>query len=294
MALVDDLADRHRTEQVAAVVGALHRIRPRAVEEARRALGRFATRRAPAAIHRTERAAATGNLPRLLEDVAAVAIDDAVPTEVRERWQQGVDAHPGLGQRIAAGRIVGGAWFAAIATEGDPVARARAYQSAVARGRRDLDRVAPDLASRAARLTADLLGGPVRTRPGHAGPGFVEFGGPGALDQDGDVHIDWEGLAAEHPLGLFAEAYSFVLMVRPPEEGGDLRVWGIGAAADGGAVDEAGPGTLVGYRPGTLVAFPAQDLHQITAMRGDRSRITVTWHARRAGPDPGDGWEIWL
>lgn len=272
------------------LVQAFHRHRPGTVRGALEAMGPLAARRAPARVPRHHLDDAAGRLPALLADAAAVAIDDAVPVEDLEAWGRRLDEDPSLGHRIDAGRILGAAWFAAVATVAEPVARAEAYQRAQRVGAREIAQVAADLTERCLGLTATLLGGPARVRPGFAGPGIVEFAGAGALGQDGDAHVDWEGLAADDPAGLFDEAYSFVLMVRPPEGGGDLRVWGIGAAPESGGVGDPGPGTLVGYRAGTLVAFPAQDVHQITEMTGTRSRITVTWHARRAG----DGWELWL
>lgn len=288
------LDPRCAADRATALVQAFHRDRPVTPEAAVAAMGALARRRTTGGVLRPRLEEVTGQLRSLLAGVAAIAIDGAVPVEELGTWARRLDQAPSLGRPIGAGRVVGAAWFAAVATIADPQERAAAYQRAWQVGHHQVEHVAGDLTSRCVALTSALLGGAAGVRPGFAGPGLVEFAGTGALGRDGDVHLDWEGLAAGDPLGLFDESYSFVLMVRPAEEGGDLRVWGIDADPAGGGVDEPGPGALVGYRPGTLVAFPARDLHQVTAMRGDRSRITATWHARRTEPGAEVEWEIWL
>ncbi len=277
-------------EAVRATTARFHQDRPPTVQVAIAALGPLAGRRAPAVVRRTtvEDVALVG-LPAALDGVAALSIDAAVAEADVAAWAAAIDARPELGHRFDVGRLIGAAWFAAVTTIPDPQVRSDAYRHAIGVGARDVAAVAPELATRCTRLSNRLLGARVRRRRGWAGPGFVEFGGPAALGRDSDAHIDWEGLVEGDPVGLFDESYTFVLMVRPSERGGDLRVWGIGA--DPGSVPEPDPSPAahIHYQPGTLAVFPSRELHQVTEIHGARPRITVVWQVRRVA----DGWELW-
>ena len=228
----------------------------------------------------------------LVERVAGVLVTGVVDPAETARWAEAVESRPDLWDRRSSGPTVtvGAAWFAHAGVEPDPVVRARAYRDAAERGDAAVDVVAPGLHARLLDLTSRLLDAPVVRRPGWAGPGFVRFA-PGA-DTDGDVHIDWIGLAAEDPAHLDRPCRSFVLMVRPGDEGGDLRLWPVGDGSDGPAVTTVPAPLEVRYPVGGLLVFDGHLLHQITALGGTTPRLTITWHAVR--PRPDGPWELWF
>lgn len=266
-----------------------HRERPVDIDNALRLLGPLASRRAAAHVHLTDRRSVDGmSIGDALQDHAALALHDSVAPDVIDRWTRAIDGlGPNVGVPFSPGRLLGGGWFAYASAIADPVERSIVYQQDSAAGAAVVAQVMPDLASTCMQLTENLLRESVSPRPDFFGPGVVIFEGESAVGADGDIHLDWEGLISDE---LFAEAYTFVLMVRPAHSGGDLRVWGVGASdADIPAV-EVHSSTCVGYRAGTLVVFPSTDLHQITAMDLEQSRITVNWHVRRHQGN----WQLWF
>jgi hypothetical protein len=133
--------------------------------------------------------------------------------------------------------------------------------------------------------------GPVSRRRGFAGPGIHVFPAGGeAARRGGDVHFDDEGLTPAE-LESNAPALTFVLVLRPADSGGGLRLW-TARLGDGDPVALGkAPFDVVPYSAGDLLIMDSRRLHQIEPFGGTTDRITATCHAVQA---PDGRWLVWF
>ena len=136
------------------------------------------------------------------------------------------------------------------------------------------------------------MGAPVNARSGWCGPGVHVFPA-GALvsTRGGDIHFDTEGLTPAH-VSDRAPALTLVLMLEPPEGGGELCVWDVRHSGADAYEDEDLTRAKVtcAYGPGDLVVIDSYRLHQIQPFRGAVDRISATCHAAFVAGE----WETWF
>lgn len=202
-------------------------------------------------------------------------------------------------RRVYAGRPFWTADF-----EGDQFSLGRAFYTHLEQGKRDdyfaqavasnahVERLLPGLGASLIEAVGAMVGAPASQRPGWCGPGVHIFPAGGWLaQQGGDIHYDTEGLDADHA-ARGEPAITLVLMLQPPEQGGELKVWNARYAGSG-EVDEATlarPSALVPYAAGDLVVIDSYRLHQIQPFEGTRDRVSATAHGVRVA----DGWHVWF
>jgi hypothetical protein len=170
--------------------------------------------------------------------------------------------------------------------------KGREYFAEAAASNAHVERLLPGLAALLVDAVGALTGGPAAPRPGWCGPGVHVFPAGGWLaGRGGDIHYDTEGLAARHAARR-EPALTLVLMLQPPEHGGELKVWD--ALYDGSeevdAATLARPSALVPYGPGDLVVIDSYRLHQIQPFGGARDRVSATAH----GALVGGSWQVWF
>lgn len=166
------------------------------------------------------------------------------------------------------------------------------YFAAAAASNAHVERLLPGLGAALIGAVGALVGEAAALRPGWCGPGVHVFPAGGWLARrGGDIHYDTEGLAARHAARR-EPALTLVLMLQPPERGGELKVWD--ARYEGsdevGAATLARPSALVPYAAGDLVVIDSYRLHQIQPFGGARDRVSATAHGARAG----GGWHVWF
>jgi hypothetical protein len=169
--------------------------------------------------------------------------------------------------------------------------RADAYFAGAGASDAIVERALPGLQARMRALLADLIGAPVRPRPGWCGPGVHVFpAGEWLSENGGDVHFDTEGLLDE-ALAVRAPALSVIVMLQPPARGGGLRVWdALYDGEDEVAEPDRIASAVVDYAAGDLVAIDSYRLHQIQPFEGTRDRVSVTAHlVFQEG-----GWQTWF
>ncbi len=203
-----------------------------------------------------------------------------------------------------ARRVYAGRPFWTAAFDGDQFSLGRAFYTHLEQGRAreyfaeagasnaHVERMLPGLGAGLIDAVGALTGGPAAPRPGWCGPGVHVFPAGGWLARrGGDVHYDTEGLAARHAARR-EPALTLVLMLQPPERGGELKVWdSLYQGSD--EVDDATlarPSALAAYGAGDLVVLDSYRLHQIQPFGGARDRVSATAHGARAA----GGWHVWF
>ncbi len=123
------------------------------------------------------------------------------------------------------------------------------------------------------------LGVALVQRSGHAGPGIHVFAAHGPCARlGGEVHFDTEGL----PPAYRGPAYTAVLSLRAPSEGGGLRLWDLPYDGhDDPALAELRAPGIVPYAAADLVLFESYRLHQIEPFGGASARVSATCHVAR-------------
>ena len=230
-------------------------------------------------------------LVQRLGGTLALHLTGAVSPEVCARWSAGVEeARPHWnrdfdGEQFSLGR----AWYTHLEQ-----GRSHTYFAQARASDELVERFAPGLQAGVLALLSALVGHEVGRRAGWCGPGVHVFpGGREVAREGGVIHSDVEGLSAAH-IAERVPALSAVLMLRPPERGGGLRLWDAhhleATALDEESLDDVASETLA-YCPGDLVVFDSYRLHQIQAFSGRLDRLSVTAHAVRLGPGR---WEAWF
>ena len=166
--------------------------------------------------------------------------------------------------------------------------RATEYFAAAPWSDRLVREVLPGLQERMMATLATLVGATVVQRAGWCGPGVHVFpAGEWLSENGGEVHFDLEGLLP-HQRATNAPALTTILMLQPPERGGDLCVWD---RLDDGTGDEPiGDPDCVEYGEGDLVVIDSRRLHQIAPFEGTRDRVSATAHVAL----DGDQWQAWF
>lgn len=170
--------------------------------------------------------------------------------------------------------------------------KSREYFAEAAASNAHVERLLPGLTALLVDAIGALTGGPAAPRPGWCGPGVHVFPAGGWLAQrGGDIHYDTEGLAARHAARR-EPALTLVLMLQPPERGGELKVWATSYEGSDDVDDEAlaRPSALVPYGAGDLVIIDSYRLHQIQPFGGERDRVSATAHGARVG----GAWQVWF
>jgi hypothetical protein len=150
----------------------------------------------------------------------------------------------------------------------------------------------PGLQSAMIALVEQVTGERALRRPGYCGPGVHVFPiGERVARRGGDVHFDIEGLTPEH-LAARTPAITLIVMLSPPQHGGELRVWDV--CYEGSHLPPRDflkrHSEELPYTAGDLVVIDSYRLHRIQPFRGDRDRITSTCHAVREN----DAWQVWF
>lgn len=170
--------------------------------------------------------------------------------------------------------------------------RASEYFGAVRESNATVERVCPGLQDTMRALASHVVGAPVVARPGWCGPGVHVFPA-GALvsKRGGDIHFDTEGLTPAHASDR-APALTLVLMLSPPESGGELCVWDVRYVGTDAYEDEdlVRAKVTCGYAAGDLVVIDSYRLHQIQPFSGSLDRISATCHAAFVAGQ----WETWF
>jgi hypothetical protein len=153
--------------------------------------------------------------------------------------------------------------------------------------------VIPGLQTFLRELVGELTDRPAIQRAGYCGAGVHVFAPERwVANNGGDVHFDTEGLA-EADRAARVPALTLVLMLRPAERGGGLRVWDVRDAGSDAVTRAmvAKPSALIEYEVGELFVLDSYRLHQIQSFGGAGLRISATVH----GVELPDGrWETWF
>jgi hypothetical protein len=188
--------------------------------------------------------------------------------------------------------------------DGDQLSFGRAFYAHLERGREReyfaraadsdarVERFLPGFAASLVGAVGALTGGEAAARPGWCWPGVHIFPAGGWLARrGGDVHYDAEGLAGDHAARR-APAITLVLMLQPPERGGELKGWDARYEGEDEASEAARsrPSALVPYRAGDLVVLDSYRLHRIQPFEGMRDRLSATAH----GAHVGGQWHVWF
>ncbi|MFO0659574.1 MAG: hypothetical protein U0165_07065 [Polyangiaceae bacterium] len=228
----------------------------------------------------------------LLDEHICIRVRGCIEREVCERFVRGVyEGRSRWNSDFNAVQFsLGRAWYTHLEQE-----RSREYFAKAADSDRDVERFAPGLQSLMRELAGDLIHEPVHTRRGWCGPGVHVFPAGGLLSREGgDVHFDLEGLSDAHASER-APAFTIVLMLQPPIEGGELKLWdftfdGEHHECDLDDEDLDCDTVMIPYEVGDLLVIDSYRLHQIQPFRGERDRVSATLHtARVAGR-----WESWF
>ncbi len=216
--------------------------------------------------------------------------ENAVSAEACAAWTRGVYAareewvHDFDGAQASLGR----AWYTHLEQD-----KTQAYFAGAGESDAVVERHCPGLQACLREWMQRVVGEEIVQRRGFCGPGVHIFpAGNVCAREGGDVHFDTEGLTAAQRAAR-TPARTLVLMLSPPEAGGELRVWD--ALYDGH--DEAPRQLdacrmqLARYDVGTLVVIDSYRLHQIAPFRGARDRISATCHAARTSRGT---WELWF
>ena len=225
-----------------------------------------------------------------LDEHLGLALPGVLSLEVCARWSAAVLAARADwtvdfdGDQFALGR----AFYTHLETD-----RADAYFADAAASDALVERHLPGMQERVLALYRELLAGEVRRRSGWCGPGVHVFPAAGWLARRGGVvHFDTEGLT-EHQLERDARAFTLVIMLQPPETGGELRLWDVlYEGHDEPTPGElAAPSAIVPYVAGEALLLDSYRLHQIQRFGGLRDRLSITAHA----VEVHDGvWEVWF
>lgn len=157
-----------------------------------------------------------------------------------------------------------------------------------------VERALPGMQAETLALLASLTGALVRRRPGFAGPGVHVFpAGEKVATEGGVVHFDLEGLT-EHHVESGARAFTLVLMLQPPDDGGGLRLWDLvfDGTPDTDVDVEGVASTTLRSRAGDALLLDSRRLHQIQPFTGRRDRISITAHVVEVDRDRC--WEAWF
>ena len=150
----------------------------------------------------------------------------------------------------------------------------------------------PGLQAAMRALVARITQGEVRRRDSFCGAGVHVFSpGKWLSHNGGDVHFDTEGLDDEDR-DRGARALTLVLMLKPAQSGGGLRLWDVrwqGSETVTRAM-LAKPSALVSYEAGELLVLDSYRLHQIQPFGGAGRRISATLHAVEATDGVWDTW----
>lgn len=150
----------------------------------------------------------------------------------------------------------------------------------------------PSFQQRMRELMGALVGASVRPRYGFCGAGIHIFPRNGTVAKlGGAIHFDVEGLAPDH-LARNVDALTLVVMLRPADVGGGLRMWqSVYRGHEHPAVaDYATPHVTTRYRAGDALLMNSRRLHQIRPFRGDHDRLSATLHAVRVDENVWDSW----
>jgi len=228
-------------------------------------------------------------LAPLLATSLGVRVRAAVSAERAEQWAAGVQAARDAwvtdfdGAQFSLGR----AWYTHLEQ-----GRAADYFANVSASDATVERACPGLQAAMRELAASAVGAPVVAREGWCGPGVHVFpAGAHVAERGGDVHFDTEGLTPAH-VAERAPAFTLVLMLRPPIEGGGLRLWEV-AYAGSDAYEDADlerPNVTCDYAAGDLLLIDSYRLHQIRPFAGSVDRISATCHLAFVT----GRWEMWF
>ena len=228
-------------------------------------------------------------LAAALAESLAVRVRGAIDRERVVAWSAGVRAaREGWVEDFGGAQFsVGRAWYTHLEQ-----GRAGEYFAEAAASDATVERECPGLQDAMRALASRVVGAPVVKRPGWCGPGVHVFPA-GALvsTRGGDVHFDTEGLTPAH-VSERAPALTLVLMLQPPERGGELCVWDVRYAGS----DAFDDGDLrrskvaCAYAAGDLVVLDSYRLHQIRPFQGEIDRISATCHAALVAGQ----WETWF
>lgn len=235
------------------------------------------------------------------QDVGAVVIPDFMsPDELRtiidkiytlkDEWQPG--AGPG-------DYTIGNVWYAYIAFD-----RVDDYHASSALSRAYMEWHFPGLEQRILDFCKAMVKGEdVIVRPGWGGPAFVNFTFDSETAmENGQLHTDHDGLPDSFLMSPNADnqAFSFVLPIQMPDEGGNLNVWTDVFSPDewekytcGSFEDLDAPEqepTEVVYQAGKLVALKSLRVHQIKSFQGSTDRITLNFRLTRLNGI----WNVWF
>jgi len=237
-------------------------------------------------------ATGTGAAPMLLPLLAeslALRLRAGVDRPQVDAWAAGVRAARAswITDFGGAQHSVGRAWYTHLEQ-----GRAAEYFAAVAASDATVERVCPGLQGAMRGLVARVVGAPVVARAGWCGPGVHVFPAGAVLaTHGGDIHFDTEGLTPAH-VSERLPALTVVLMLAPPAQGGELRVWDVAYAGTEAYEDEdlERASVLCAYAAGDLVVLDSYRLHQIQPFIGPTDRISATCHAAFT-----EGrWETWF
>jgi hypothetical protein len=234
-------------------------------------------------------AAQRGALWPLPADCLALRMRGAIDGERVAAWAAGVRAarESWVTDFGGAQFSVGRAWYTHLEQ-----GRAGEYFAAVPGSDATVERVCPGLQDTMRALAARVVGAPVVARPGWCGPGVHVFpAGAPVSSRGGDIHFDTEGLTPAH-VSDRAPALTLVLMLSPPQSGGELCVWDASyAGSDAYEDDDLERGKVAcAYGAGDLVAIDSYRLHQIQPFAGTTDRISATCHAAFVAGQ----WETWF
>ena len=231
----------------------------------------------------------SGPLLEELEGSLAVRVRGATERDLVATWAGSVRAARTAWVTDFGGAqfSVGRAWYTHLEQ-----GRAGEYFAAATESDATVERICPGLQVAMRALASRVVGAPVVARPGWCGPGVHVFPAGAQLStRGGDIHFDTEGLTPAH-VSERAPALTLVLMLAPPEAGGELRVWdasyrGSDAYED---ADLARASVTCAYGPGDLVVIDSYRLHQIQPFRGAIDRVSATCHAAFVAGE----WETWF
>ena len=223
-----------------------------------------------------------------LRHQAALHVRGAVSEKQATTWAKAVLEAEEHWLREFKGQMytLGRAWYAHVES-----GKAKAYKQGALASNQLVDSVVPGLSSAMRSCLTQALKRKVVQRKNWCGAGVHVF--TPKQNSAGAIHYDVEGdeeaeESADVPLA------SGVLMLQPPERGGELRLWGrLYDPKDGRQSLGRAPNVdyvEVKYEPGDFVVFNSYRLHQIRAHRGNKARVSATLHAIRRG----GRWESWF
>ncbi len=219
----------------------------------------------------------------------AVRVRSAVSAEQAEAWALGVQGAREAWVSDFGGEqfTVGRAWYTHLEQ-----GRAADYFANVRASDAIVERACPGLQAAMRDLSSSVVGASIAPRQGWCGPGVHVFpAGAHVSEHGGEVHFDTEGLTPAHVTER-APAFTLVLMLRPPTQGGELRVWDVTYAGSDAYEDDdlERPHVTCEYAAGDLVVIDSYRLHQIRPFAGTVDRISVTCHLAFVSGQ----WEMWF